>query len=146
MANAVEGRFPFLDHRVVEYAAAIPPRLKLRGLTEKHILREAVRDLLPRRMATRTKQPYRAPDAASFFSGNAPGYVDRVLTGDAVEAAGFFDRGAVDKLIAKSRAGRSAGFRDNTALTGILSTQLWREAFAGPFVKTASTLSRQRVA
>ena len=41
MAHAVEGRFPFLDHRVVEFAARIPPKLKIRGLREKHILREA---------------------------------------------------------------------------------------------------------
>jgi acyl carrier protein len=56
MAHSVEGRFPFLDHRVVEAAARIPPRLKLRGLTEKYVLRQAARDLLPTRMAERPKQ------------------------------------------------------------------------------------------
>jgi len=48
MAHAVEGRFPFLDHRVVAFAAGLPPRLKLRGLTEKYLLRRSVgRDLPP---------------------------------------------------------------------------------------------------
>src|SRR4030095_447738 len=59
MANAVEGRFPFLDHRVVEMAAKIPPSMKLHGLTEKHILRKAAETLVPKRMAERPKQPYR---------------------------------------------------------------------------------------
>ena len=81
MANAVEGRFPFLDHRVVELAARIPPRLKLRGLTEKHVLREAARGLVPAAMAARPKQPYRAPDSASFCSASAPDYVGRLLSG-----------------------------------------------------------------
>ncbi|MGH7554978.1 MAG: asparagine synthase (glutamine-hydrolyzing), partial [Longimicrobiales bacterium] len=62
MAHAVEGRFPFLDHRVVEFAARIPPQLKIRGLREKHILRESAKRLLPKEIVNRTKQPYRAPD------------------------------------------------------------------------------------
>ncbi|HWK40032.1 MAG TPA: asparagine synthase (glutamine-hydrolyzing), partial [Hyphomicrobium sp.] len=67
MANAVEGRFPFLDHRLIELAARIPPRLKLKGLREKHILRESVKDLLPNGIAQRPKQPYRAPESQAFL-------------------------------------------------------------------------------
>ena len=52
----------------------------------------------------------------------------------------------MEKLAAKAFAGRAGGFRDNVALTGVLSTQLWREAFAPGAVKAASTLARQRVA
>lgn len=126
MANAVEGRFPFLDHRVVELAARIPPRLKLKGLTEKHILREAARPLLPERMAARTKQPYRAPDAASFFGPAAPGYVASALAPASVAAGGLFDAGAVSKLVDKGVDGRLNGFRDNVALVGVLSTELLR--------------------
>jgi asparagine synthase (glutamine-hydrolysing) len=130
MAHSVEGRFPFLDHRVVELAAKIPPRLKLRGLTEKHVLREAASGLLPARLAKRPKQPYRAPDSASFFGAAAPDYVASLLSGASIVSAGLFDRSAVEKLAAKGRAGRINGFRDNAALVGILSTQVWREAFA----------------
>ena len=147
MANAVEGRFPFLDHRVVEMAAKLPPRLKLRGLTEKHILREAARGLVPATMAKRPKQPYRAPDSASFFGGaSAPGYVAKLLSGPAISASGVFDRKAVEKLAEKAFAGRAGGFRDNVALTGILSTQLWREAFQPAAVTMDSELARQKVA
>lgn len=129
MAHSVEGRFPFLDHRVVEAAAKIPPRLKLKGLTEKHVLREAARDVLPTRMADRPKQPYRAPDSASFFGKGAPGYVERLLSGPVVARSGLFDTHAVERLARKGRDGRINGFRDNAALIGILSTQLWRNAF-----------------
>ena len=130
MANAVEGRFPFLDHRVVEMAAKIPPRLKLHGLTEKHILREAARGLVPPTMAKRPKQPYRAPDSASFFGAGAP-----ALCGDGCSPARRSrppgsSSGRPWRSSPRRRApGASSGFRDNVALTGILSTQLWREAF-----------------
>ena len=146
MANAVEGRFPFLDHRVVELAAKIPPRLKMRHLTEKYILRRAARDLVPARMAHRTKQPYRAPDSNAFFGDMQPGYVRRVLGQPAISASGLFDAAAVAKLVIKAGGGGAAGFRDNTALTGILSTQLWRETFAREAANTDSNINHQRVA
>ncbi len=82
MANAVEGRFPFLDHRVIELAARIPPRLKLKGLTEKHILRQSMKHLLPGGIATRPKQPYRAPESRAFLrSGAAAAVLDHMSRG-----------------------------------------------------------------
>jgi asparagine synthase (glutamine-hydrolysing) len=81
MAHAVEGRFPFLDHRVVEFASRIPPKLKIRGLREKHVLREAMKGMLPAHIGNRTKQPYRAPDCQSFVGGQAPSYVGRQARG-----------------------------------------------------------------
>jgi asparagine synthase (glutamine-hydrolysing) len=130
MAHAVEGRFPFLDHRVVELGARIPPQLKLNGLREKHILRKAAERLLPDAIANRTKQPYRAPDAAAFTGPDAPDYVARRLAAADLAAAGYFDAHAVERLVAKCRNGKFIGFRDNTAFVGILSTQLWQRAFA----------------
>jgi len=129
MANAVEGRFPFLDHRVVEFASRIPPKLKVRGMREKHILREAMADLLPDDIGNREKQPYRAPDSQSFTMKNPPGWLGRVLAPGALEGAGYFNPKAVEKLVAKCRANPRVGFRDNTAFVGILSTQLWHDAF-----------------
>jgi asparagine synthase (glutamine-hydrolysing) len=130
MAHAVEGRFPFLDHRVVELGARIPPQLKLNGLREKHILRKAAERLLPDAIANRTKQPYRAPDAAAFTGPDAPDYVARRLAAADLAAAGYFDAQAVERLVAKCRNGKFIGFRDNTAFVGILSTQLWHREFA----------------
>ena len=129
MANAVEGRFPFLDHRVVEFAARIPPRLKIRGLREKHILRRAMRELIPAHIASRTKQPYRAPDCQSFVGEGAPAYVGHCLSTGEVASAGYFNGGAVAKLAAKCRNRKTIGFRDNMAFVGIVSTQLWHRQF-----------------
>jgi asparagine synthase (glutamine-hydrolysing) len=130
MAHAVEGRFPFLDHRVMEFAARIPPHFKIRGLREKHILRKSAEQLLPSQIASRTKQPYRAPDAQSFFAAGAPGYVADRLSAREIGQGGYFEPGAVERLVNKCTSGRPLGQRDNMALVGVLSTQLWREAFA----------------
>jgi len=61
MAHAVEGRYPFLDHRVVEFCAGLPARLKLRVLREKYLLRQMAAPLLPPQIVSRRKHPYRAP-------------------------------------------------------------------------------------
>lgn len=130
MAHGIEGRFPFLDHRLVEFAAGLPPEMKLKGLTEKHILREATKDILPPSIGNRPKQPYRAPDSASFTGAGALDYVGRALGEERVAAAGLFNPKAVAKLAAKCAAGQATGFRDNAAFVGVLSTQLWIETFA----------------
>jgi asparagine synthase (glutamine-hydrolysing) len=141
MAHAVEGRFPFLDHRVVEFAARIPPRMKLKGLREKHILRHALGRHLPAIISERPKQPYRAPDSESFFGATAPGYVDEVLSPRSLAQAGYFEPRAVQRLVAKCRAGAVMGAGDNMALVGILSTQLLDALFvrgtAGAFQDSA---------
>ncbi len=124
MAHAVEGRFPFLDHRVVEFAARIPPRMKLKGLREKHILREAVAPYLPDIIAQRPKQPYRAPESVCFTGPGAPQYVGELLSPRAIAATGWFEPKAVRKLLAKCQTGMPIGNSDNMALVGILSTQL----------------------
>ena len=125
MANSIEGRFPFLDHRVIEFANRLPPSYKIRGLTEKYLLRRALGDLLPADIAKRTKQPYRAPDSSSFFFDGTPlDYVADLLSEHSVRAAGYFDPAAVGRLFEKCRAGRAVGFTDNQAFVGVLSTML----------------------
>ena len=130
MAHGVEGRFPFLDHRVVELGASLPPGLKVKGLREKHVLREALGRHLPRSIVERPKQPYRAPDSESFLQPKAPGYIEALLAPDAIARAGYFDATAVRRLVQKCRSpfGRlSAG--DNMAFLGVLSTQLLHSCF-----------------
>ena len=131
MAHAVEGRFPFLDTRVIDFATRIPPQLKLRALREKHILREATRDLLPDEIANRPKQPYRAPDSHAFLGATPMPYVQDVLAPDALAAVGLFDPVAVQKLTRKCATSRFVSARDNAAFTGILSTQLLHQQFVG---------------
>jgi asparagine synthase (glutamine-hydrolysing) len=131
MAHAVEGRFPFLDHRVVEFTSGLPARLKMRGLNEKYVLKRAFDGLIPASVQRRPKQPYRAPEAATFFrpSNGLPDYVESMLAPDRIRQDGLFHSGAVQHLVAKAKSGRAIGIKDNMALLGILSTQLLVEQF-----------------
>ncbi len=132
MANSVEGRFPFLDQHVVELAASLPDRYKVRGLDEKHVLKRAAADLLPAAIARRPKQPYRAPDALAFVGARRPCWVADVLAADSIRRAGIFEPEAVDRLWQKCAARGTAGQfsnADNMALVGVLSAQLVHELF-----------------
>lgn len=131
MAHSVEGRFPFLDHRVVEFGCSLRPHLKIRGLHEKRALREALRPFLPETVCRRTKQPYRAPDSQSFFSNGQPlDYVAALMSPAHLRQSGLFDVAPVVRLFEKCRAGRAIGFGDNMAFVGILSTLLLKEQLA----------------
>jgi len=129
MAHGVEGRFPFLDHRLFEFAAALPTGSRLRGLKEKEILRRWARRILPDRVSSRGKQPYRAPDAPSFFGPNAPGYIADALSRASLQENGVFSPTAVAGLVRRCQSGRATGVRENQALVAVLSTQLWHDQF-----------------
>jgi asparagine synthase (glutamine-hydrolysing) len=138
MAHSVEGRVPFLDHRVIEFANRLPPQFKLRGLTEKYLLKQAVRRDLPQSIRTRTKQPYRSPDSASFFTDGRPNdEVTDLLSPHSIDAAGLFDADAVQRLVRKCAAGRAIGFPDNMAFVGVLSTMHLHRQFVQPAVFSA---------
>jgi asparagine synthase (glutamine-hydrolysing) len=129
MAHSVEGRFPFLDYRVVDLCGRLPSRLKLRGLTDKYLLRKLAREWLPDEIWRRGKRPYRAPIHRSFFNDGTRDYLDAVLAPDALAAAGCFHAPAVAQLVAKVRPGTTVSETDQMALAGIVSTQLWHEQF-----------------
>jgi asparagine synthase (glutamine-hydrolysing) len=132
MAHSVEGRYPFLDHRVVDFAARVPPRLKMKVLKEKYILKQAAGDRIPPSIKDRPKQPYRAPDAASFFGPEGKArqeYVENLLSADRIRQDGVFDPRKVEKLVEKARLGHAIGVKDNMAVVGILSTQIWIDHF-----------------
>ena len=135
MANSVEGRYPFLDHRVIEFAVTIPPKFRMNGLTEKYILKEAARGCIPQELIDRPKQPYRAPISRCFFGENAPGFVGEMLSESTIKKAGYFDHNKVSKLIDKCRKqdGNLLSERENMAVVGILSTQLLDDQFIQNF-------------
>ena len=129
MAHGVEGRFPFLDHKLYEFAAALPTGSRLRGLREKEILRRWAKRILPPRIKARTKQPYRAPDAPSFFGAGTPEWIGDHLSADALRRVGVFSPSAVQGLLKRCNAGLVTGYRENQTLIGVLSTQLWHHQF-----------------
>ena len=133
MANSVEGRFPFLDYRMVEFANQLPSRLKLRGLHDKYILREASRDWLPAEIRERPKRPYRAPIHRCFFGSPRPEYIDDLLSESAVARAGVFEPAAVTQLVKRIESGAALGETDDMAVAGVISTQLIHSQFMERF-------------
>ncbi|UCD17488.1 MAG: asparagine synthase (glutamine-hydrolyzing) [Candidatus Zixiibacteriota bacterium] len=142
-ANSIEGRFPFLDHRVVEFAAGVPPLLKIFGLNEKFLLKRAMRKELPPEILKRVKQPYMAPDSNSFVQPDSPEYVAEILSEDSLGKTGIFRPSAVSRLREKCRKLSHAhlSFKDNMSFIGILSTQLLHRRFIDVFTQP-ETLSR----
>jgi asparagine synthase (glutamine-hydrolysing) len=133
MANSVEGRFPFLDHRVIEFCCKLPPDIRMKTLTEKYILKESMRNLLPAAITKRTKQPYMAPDSKSFFSDGIADYVEEMFSDSALKRCGFFDVNKTKRLFEKCRKGLAIGFKDNMAFVGILSSLLLYNLFIEQF-------------
>lgn len=129
MAHSVEGRYPFLDYRVVEFAAKLPASVKMKVLNEKYLLKRASEGIIPDSIRRRRKQPYRAPDARCFFETAAPDYVQDLLSADAIKKNGIFDAAAVSTLVNKFKAGKATSVKDDMALVGVLSTQLLVQEF-----------------
>ncbi len=143
LAHSVEGRFPFLDQRVVAFCNRLPPRLKLRGLTEKYLLKQLAREWLPDEIWRRPKRPYRAPIHRSFFPlprgetgkrhNATPDYVRELLSPEQVKATGLFKPAAVSQLVRKIDRGMRLSETDDMALVGILSSQLVHLQFVTDF-------------
>jgi asparagine synthase (glutamine-hydrolysing) len=128
MAHSVEGRYPFLDHRVVEFASKLSPTLKMKVLDQKHLLKRAAQGLIPESILSRPKQPYRAPEGKSFFSSQET-YVQEMLSPEAIQQYRIFNPQAVSSLVAKFKNGRANSTKDNMALVSVLSTQILLNQF-----------------
>ena len=135
MGHNVEGRFPFLDHRLAELAGTLPASAKLASLNEKSLLKQAVADLLPAAIVQRPKQPYRAPDSASFFVGPGADLVREAFDTEALLETGLIDPQRTAGLLRKWQAGKLTGARDNMAFVGLLSLQLLARQFGPEFAQ-----------
>jgi asparagine synthase (glutamine-hydrolysing) len=124
MGNSVEGRYPFLDYRVIEFCSTLPDNFKLNSLNEKFILKKIGQGRIPDSISKRPKQAYRAPIAAAFCNQNAPEYIQDMLSEEKIKSFGIFDHLKVKTLISNSRKQNIMSEIDQMAITGILSTQL----------------------
>jgi asparagine synthase (glutamine-hydrolysing) len=130
MGNSVEGRFPFLDHRVMELAARLPPTLKMKVLVEKYLLKRYAERWVPREVFQRSKQPYRAPVGRSLAGAAAPAWAAERLSRRAVDEVGVFDGAKVEKLMQKLATQTGAPSEaDNMAAMAVASTQLLAHSF-----------------
>jgi asparagine synthase (glutamine-hydrolysing) len=125
MAASIESRVPFLDHHLVEFAAALPPRMKLRGFTTKWVLREAVQSILPREILTRPKMGFPVPFAA-WSRGAWAGAIRDVLLDRRSKERGIIAPAAVAALLDDHAAGRTNG---GDALWSLLNLELWYRTF-----------------
>ncbi len=143
MANSIEGRYPFLDHRIIEFCSRLSPGFKLKGLTEKYLLKELMRDKLPPLIINRPKQAYRAP-IASAFTADSPEYVKELLSEQNLSASDIFNPLSVNQLYTKMQSGNSISEVDNMAITGILSTLLMYQKFIQKMDRPKNSLDPQK--
>jgi asparagine synthase (glutamine-hydrolysing) len=121
MAHSLEVRPPFLDHRIVEFAAALPDRLKIRGLSQKFLLKELMRGKLPEAVLRRKKTGFDIP-THDWFRGVLRGLLMDTLTPEAISATGLFDADAIHALIRDHMERRiNIGYH----LWGLLTLFLW---------------------
>lgn len=129
MANSVEGRYPFLDYRVIEFCNQLPDSFKLNCLNEKFLLKKMSSGKIPTSITKRAKQPYRAPIATTFFNSNSPSYVAEMLSATCLESYGLFNPIKVNSLVNKILQNKNISEVDQMAIAGILSTQLLYKMF-----------------
>lgn len=129
MANSVEGRYPFLDYRVIEYCSSLPDNLKLNGLNEKYLLKKLMTGRIPESIVRRPKQPYRAPISSVFLGKERPDYVDEMLSEKMTRLTGIFSHESISALLAKVEKTGTASEMDNMVIAAVISTHLVHHQF-----------------
>jgi asparagine synthase (glutamine-hydrolysing) len=99
MAHSIEGRVPFLDHRLVEVIRSQPVSQKIRGMTEKFVLREAVRDVITDTVYRRQKHPFLSPPATLNPEQRFSAYVQDTLRGPILASIPYFNKKKVVELL-----------------------------------------------
>jgi len=125
MAHSLEVRSPFLDHKVVEFAVAMPVGLKMRGLNGKYILKKAFADLLPAEILKRPKMGFGVP-ISRWFRTELAGFIRRILLDDRTVSRGIFRREAVDTLVGEHTNGI---FDHGYRIWSLLMLELWFRTF-----------------
>ncbi|MCK5311737.1 MAG: asparagine synthase (glutamine-hydrolyzing) [Desulfobacteraceae bacterium] len=138
MANSVELRVPFLDHRLIDFAARLPAHWKIYGLDEKYLLKKAFQHQLPQNIIKRAKQPYRAPISQAFLN-NDNDKLNNLINENQLADTGIFNPKKVKYLFKKCLIQKHGNVSEseNMAIVGILSTQLIHEQFIKGFANFA---------
>jgi len=124
MAASIESRVPFLDHPLTEWVAALPQTMKLRGTTTKWILRQAMQGRLPAPILARRKMGFPVP-VGSWLRGPWRPLLSEYVTGSRARARGFFDAGAVERLVSEHVHGVNHAER----LWALLTFEIWARMF-----------------
>ncbi|MFH1231905.1 MAG: asparagine synthase (glutamine-hydrolyzing) [Planctomycetota bacterium] len=125
MANSLEARSPFLDHKLVKFTSQIPPALKLKGFTLKYILKKALRGFVPERILIRGKMGFGVP-INRWFRNDLKGYIQKTLSPETIRKRNYFQPETIQGLMKEHFAGRV----DNGArLWALLVLEIWFQTF-----------------
>ncbi len=129
MANSVEGRYPFLDYRVIEFCNKLPSDFKLKGLNEKSFLKKLMNHKIPDSIIRRSKQAYRAPIKSAFFLDNPPAFVGEMFTPEMFSRAGIFSYDSVSAIINKIGKTNTSSEVEDMVIASVMSTHLLHNQF-----------------
>ena len=133
MAHGLEARVPLLDHKLVEFAATLPPKLKLNGSMHKYLLKKVARKYLPAGIIDRKKEGFPIP-ISSWFRQEMKPFVRDLLSSDSIQRRGLFNPTYVNRLIAQ----HESGFADHGALLwGLISLELWFQIYIDSSVRNS---------
>jgi asparagine synthase (glutamine-hydrolysing) len=129
MANSIEGRYPFLDYRVIEFCSSLPADYKLNGLNEKYLLKKLLKNRIPESIIKRSKQAYRAPIKSVFLSDKPADYVKEMLSESYFRKTDIFNFDSVSGLISKIEKTGVSSEIENMVLSSVISTHLLHYQF-----------------
>ena len=124
MAHSIETRVPLLDHKLVEFAATIPPKLNIHGGVTKYILKRAMKGVLPEQIIHRPKQGFAIP-LGYWFRGKLGSYVRDLLLGEKGRGRGIFHAPYIESLVARHERGQNLDLQ----LWTLISFELWARSF-----------------
>ena len=124
MAASIESRVPFLDHKLVEFTAKMPTRMKIRGRQTKWILREAMRGILPVEILERPKMGFPVP-LGDWLRGEFKSFVGEYVLSERATARGIFNRDYVGELVARHNAGEDHA----TRIFRLINFEIWHRQF-----------------
>jgi asparagine synthase (glutamine-hydrolysing) len=124
MANSIELRVPLLDHKVLEFAASLPSKFKLNGLTTKFILKRALSKRIPKEILNRKKTGFPVP-YESWLRTDLKDFVSDVLLDSRTTNRGYFNKSAVEELLRAN----SNGMNCSKAIFSLVSLELWQRGF-----------------
>jgi len=136
MATSIESRVPFLDHKLVEFTCSLPEHLKLRGGTTKYILREAMKDVLPQEILSRSKMGFPVP-IGTWFRGPYRSIIDEYVLGERASSRGVFNATVVRDLVNRHQSGTE---NHDERLWALVNFEIWqRQFFDGEIVEPSSS-------
>ena len=133
MAHSIEARPPLLDHKLVEFAATVPARLRMRGGTTKYLFKQAMRGILPDNIIDRQKQGFAVP-ISRWFRGELAGFARDLLLSDTCRQRGILNVGYIERLLQLNAQGRDLDLQIWTAL----SFEMWCRRFLDAPARTAA--------